>query len=758
VFKRFGIVVITAAAIAPLVLAVSGCDAVFGLDEILPQCTDESGEAADGLNAYQCVCECEVPAGNPQNFLVASSDDAEQEISTGIVVLTGLALDFGSAAGPQKVGIRFPAIGVPRGSTILQADLRFWVSTATTGTSVLQIRGQKSGDALPFTTAAFDVTDTARRPLTSAVASWTVPDWPTSGVSGNDQISPDLASVIQEVIDLDAWRPGNALAFIVEGSGRRSAVSFDGGAARAPILRLIYETNQSILSDLFVCMPEALNPNLGGSGTPDQDALDADCRDRVAPTVSGMAAACGYPSTCTCTATPASAKLVCGCNDDCGETVLATDCSNFHPPSDVTATNAAGGTPICTARSPLAAALYGQRSRCEVTGDATLSVEGETAEPSASGVVDLEASGCPGASCAVGMKFALDLGDATFGNFWSSATFTDLASVGGSLAGQEAGLGAGGAGQFAPGATLSTGRGRRDAQVRSVVTPNLDPLAVEADFTPGAATCRIHGDLAGTADPEAKRCQNDASVACTTDADCPGDCTEAGTCPCLPIESAPVNFAIDVSGSIVNQPPTANAGLDQTAECSITGGARVVLDGSASSDPDGNIADERWFRGTRAGPLAGSGPAAVVEQLLGTQVSYVLRVIDGRGQADEDTTSVQVVDTKAPEVACNTPTPNTITPPRAAISFSASAVDVCDAAVTPTLSDPKCFSITRNGKIVDRTSDKEGCKLELVGDTITIVDSGGVDDFVTWKATATDDSGNSATAECEIHVLKPPPR
>jgi hypothetical protein len=45
-----------------------------------------------------------------------------------------------------------------------------------------------------------------------------------------------------------------------------------------------------------------------------------------------------------------------------------------------------------------------------------------------------------------------------------------------------------------------------------------------------------------------------------------------------------------------------------------------------------------------------------------------------------------------------------------------------------------------------------------VGDTITIVDSGGVDDFVTWKATATDDSGNSATAECEIHVLKPPPR
>lgn len=751
--KRLGILVLTLAAIVPVVLATSGCDALFGIDEILPQCTDADGDAAAGPNAYQCVCDCAVPMGNAQHYLVASADDAEQLISTGAVLVNGLVLELGATTtGPQKVGIRFPAIGIPRGSTITYADLRFTVSQATTGSSVLQIRGQKSGDVLPFTTASFDVSDPARRPPTDSVVPWTVPDWPTAGVSGAAQLSPDLKAIVQEIVDLDGWRPGNALAFLIEGSGRRAAVSFDGGAAKAAVLLVNYDTNQTVLNDVFVCMPSALNPNRDGSGAPSDQQLADDCALRVGPTVSAMAAACGYPSTCTCTATPASTKLVCGCNDDCAETVLADDCSNFNPPTDVTATNATGGTAICTAHSPLASALYGHRSRCEVTGDATVEVEDETDTAVAAGVVELE-----GTQSAVGVKFALDLGDVTFGNFFSSATFTDLASVGESLAGQEAAL-AGGAGRFAPGSTLSTGRGRRDTQVRSVVTPNRDYLDVEVDWTPGAATCRVHGALAGTVDPEAKRCQNDANVACTTDADCPGDCTEAGTCPCVPVESSALNLAIDVTGSIVNQPPTANAGADQTAECSMTGAARAVLNGSASSDPDGNLADERWFRGTRTGPLAGVGPLAVVEQALGTQVSYVLRVIDGRAQSDEDTTSVEVVDTKAPEVACNTPTPSEITPPKAPISYQATAVDVCDAQVTPALSDPKCYSNTKKGKIVDRMGDKNGCVVTLAGDTVTISDSGGVDDWVTWEASATDDSGNTKTTTCKIHVLAPAPK
>ena len=41
------------------------------------------------------------------------------------------------------------------------------------------------------------------------------------------------------------------------------------------------------------------------------------------------------------------------------------------------------------------------------------------------------------------------------------------------------------------------------------------------------------------------------------------------------------------------------------------------------------------------------------------------------------------------------------------------------------------------------------------GDTINIVDSGGVDDHITWTVTADDGNGNPATSTCEVVVVNP---
>src|SRR5713226_2347024 len=49
-----------------------------------------------------------------------------------------------------------------------------------------------------------------------------------------------------------------------------------------------------------------------------------------------------------------------------------------------------------------------------------------------------------------------------------------------------------------------------------------------------------------------------------------------------------------VTVAAVNHPPIANAGADQTIECAGPGGTLVTLNGSNSSDPDGDVLNFIW--------------------------------------------------------------------------------------------------------------------------------------------------------------------
>jgi hypothetical protein len=59
---------------------------------------------------------------------------------------------------------------------------------------------------------------------------------------GRERVDARHAAVgeVQEIIDRPGWVSGNPLAFIVTGSGRRTAVAFNGGAALAPRLHIEY--------------------------------------------------------------------------------------------------------------------------------------------------------------------------------------------------------------------------------------------------------------------------------------------------------------------------------------------------------------------------------------------------------------------------------------------------------------------------------------------------------------------------------------
>ena len=108
-------------------------------------------------------------------------------------------------------------------------------------------------------------------------------------------------------------------------------------------------------------------------------------------------------------------------------------------------------------------------------------------------------------------------------------------------------------------------------------------------------TCSVDGSLS-TPTGDDGLCEVDGATPCATD----DDCVAAGGGVCtLPPATDELVVGLTLFGPIVNQPPLAAAGADQTVECTSPAGASFTLDGSGSSDPDANLALTSWRAGSR---------------------------------------------------------------------------------------------------------------------------------------------------------------
>jgi hypothetical protein len=642
-------------------------------------------------NAYTCSCSCGPELRQRALRVSASADDAEQRLDNSIL-LTSPDLDFQNG---RFVGLRFPSVQIPKGAPIVAANVQFTAAPGSTvGPLTVRITAEATANAGPFSTTPASI---AALPNTANAVQWDLTNPWTTGTAGADQATPDFKTVVQEVVNQPQWAPGNALVVLFRGTAGtaiRKAFSQDGNPAAAALLTIQYhDPGQPMVGpqDLPICLPPALVPN-----RTEADLL-ADCEGRVEQTLTGLADACGYPSDCHCglqvnaTSFSDSLQWADKCDLPCTEETVdvANDCANFDPVRGLTsATNAAGDQPVCLANSPLAAEVFGRRTMCAVDGTAHVEVGGESKNPQAAGIVQFVGDPCPGGSCAVGMQYQLNIAPVTFGNFFHSETFHDLGGVGETRAGNEALLAPNGDGAFARDAAAVAAQGRRGSQLNGLATTNDDPVDVNVGW--GPATCRVNGTLIGSVDPELKRCENagpDANKICQVDADCTQDdaCTDK-VCNCLAQGDTDLTLSLDVSGDLLNQPPSADAGPTQTVECTAAAVTNVVLDARGSSDPDGNLALYSWRRGTRTGAEVGFEPISQVEQALGSQ-TYVLRVIDALAQADEASTEVTVADTLPPVVSCSVVTPvlNKTDHELLSVGLASTAVDQCEGVLPVTV-------------------------------------------------------------------------
>ncbi|MGD9081810.1 MAG: hypothetical protein PVG96_20865, partial [Desulfobacterales bacterium] len=202
-------------------------------------------------------------ANTVEVWVSASSDDAE-ESEDGSVGLTSSDLELVRTSSNQQIGMRFNNISIEQGAIINSAYIRFACDeTWPTETTTLTFYGQAHNNALTFSGVNNNI---SHRVKTSASVTWTITDqWATAHEYHQ---SPDLAPLIQEIVDRSGWESGNSLVIIVTGTGKRTVesangahghgdmtlaprlvVDYTGGSDKVNTCRIYYQDNKHKESD-----------------------------------------------------------------------------------------------------------------------------------------------------------------------------------------------------------------------------------------------------------------------------------------------------------------------------------------------------------------------------------------------------------------------------------------------------------------------------------------------------------------------------
>jgi hypothetical protein len=207
-----------------------------------------------------------IPAGVTVTVIdtrIGASEDDVEERPSGRMYLTSSDLELVQDKHMvQTVGLRFTDLDIPAGAVIVRAYLQFQTDEVGSIDTQIEIRGLASDDLSPFIPERYDLTI---RDVTNALSAWSLNPWPIKDEVGADQRSPDLSAVVQEIVGREGWEAGNDLGFSITGSGKRTAESFDGDPAKAPVLHVEYYVPQASTPDILFARDPGFRENVAGA-------------------------------------------------------------------------------------------------------------------------------------------------------------------------------------------------------------------------------------------------------------------------------------------------------------------------------------------------------------------------------------------------------------------------------------------------------------------------------------------------------------
>lgn len=147
---------------------------------------------------------------------------------------------------------RYTGVTIPQGATILDARIQYHVDQTNPDVPIVVVfHGEDVDDSAVLTSANFDISS---RTNTTASVSWSVPDWVSVSDEGAAQLTPDLSSIVQEIVDRLGWVSGNDMTIMLNdwvdctatscpvNFGKRHAEAAEGEAANSPELIVSFST------------------------------------------------------------------------------------------------------------------------------------------------------------------------------------------------------------------------------------------------------------------------------------------------------------------------------------------------------------------------------------------------------------------------------------------------------------------------------------------------------------------------------------
>ncbi|MEZ4385446.1 MAG: hypothetical protein R3A79_29240 [Nannocystaceae bacterium] len=196
--------------------------------------TSTSTSTTDATTTDATTTESSTTGPDPE-LLIVSVEDGDNDALQDPDLSVKVAFGWITLNSPDHYGaLRFAIPQLPQGAKIVAAEFRVYVDGPDTDSPRLEIYGELAPNPPIFSATPENVSARAK---TLASVLWSADDVGDGWVS-----SPSIVSVIQELVDQEAWMPNQHMVLILDATSQASNVApfefrqVDNGADYAPQL------------------------------------------------------------------------------------------------------------------------------------------------------------------------------------------------------------------------------------------------------------------------------------------------------------------------------------------------------------------------------------------------------------------------------------------------------------------------------------------------------------------------------------------